>query len=74
MAASEKVKLPSGTPPIAVSEVTMESLIIDPVEEKKVLRKIDRVVMPLMFVVFFFQCRYSICPMTAVCLHYSLTS
>ncbi|KKA24965.1 Major facilitator superfamily transporter [Rasamsonia emersonii CBS 393.64] len=55
MAASEKVKLPSGTPPIAVSEVTMESLIIDPVEEKKVLRKIDRVVMPLMFVVFFFQ-------------------
>lgn len=33
--------------------------LIDPVEEKKVLRKIDRVVMPLMFVVFFFQCRYT---------------
>lgn len=37
-------------------EVTVE-YFIDPAEEKRVLWKIDRAVMPLMFVVFFFQCK-----------------
>jgi hypothetical protein len=30
---------------------------IDPAEEKKVVRKIDRVVLPLMCTVYFFQCK-----------------
>lgn len=33
---------------------------IDPDEERKVVRKLDAVIMPLMAVVYFFQCKKSI--------------
>ena len=35
--------------------------VIDPVEEKKVLRKLDRVILPLMALVYFFQCKRRNC-------------
>lgn len=31
---------------------------IDPEEERKLVRKLDRVIMPLMALVYFFHCRY----------------
>lgn len=38
-----------------------ESTVIplDPVEERAVVRKLDRVIMPLMAFVYFFQCEFS---------------
>lgn len=42
------------------SEESKEDLVvayhIDPEEEKAVLRKLDRVILPLMALVYFFQC------------------
>lgn len=35
------------------------SIVIDPAEEKNVLKKLDRVILPLMALVYFFQCIYS---------------
>lgn len=32
-------------------------LFIDPAEEKAVVRKLDRVILPIMAVVYFFQCQ-----------------
>lgn len=33
---------------------------IDPAEEKRVVRKLDMVIMPLMVLVYFFQCKSSL--------------
>lgn len=33
-------------------------LYIDPAEEKAVVKKLDRVIMPLMAIVYFFQCMH----------------
>lgn len=32
--------------------------VVDPEEEKQVLKKLDRVILPLMALVYFFQCKY----------------
>ena len=32
---------------------------IDPIDEKRVVRKLDRVILPLMAFVYFFQCYYT---------------
>lgn len=34
------------------------AIVIDPAEERAVLKKIDRVILPLMAFVYFFQCKY----------------
>lgn len=33
------------------------AIVIDPAEEKRVLAKLDRVILPLMALVYFFQCK-----------------
>jgi hypothetical protein len=37
---------------------TPTTMYIDPIEERKVIKKLDRVIMPLMAIVYFFQCMY----------------
>lgn len=39
--------------------------VIDPLEEKTVLRKLDRVILPLMALVYFFQCKREKSPDTS---------
>jgi hypothetical protein len=36
---------------------------IDPAEEKALVKKLDRVIMPVMAVVYFFQCEHSCSPL-----------
>jgi hypothetical protein len=51
MEKAEKLSLSDG-------EIQQSAVVhIDPAEEKKVVRKIDRVVLPLMCTVYFFQCK-----------------
>jgi hypothetical protein len=38
------------------SKETNNDIAIDPEAERKVVRKLDRVIMPLMAIVYFFQC------------------
>lgn len=40
---------------------------IDPVEEAKVVRKLDRVILPLMAFVYFFQCMLPVSPTALAC-------
>jgi hypothetical protein len=60
-------KLDAGTPEALEVELVagdVEYQAIDPVEEAKLVRKLDRVIMPLMAFVFFFQCTF--CPARSV--------
>lgn len=57
MAVQEKAPSEAQIQPQAVDEGSVEYLI-DPEEEKRVIRKIDRALMPLMFAIFFFQCQF----------------
>jgi hypothetical protein len=60
MSAPEKAPSDAGVrQPQAVDEGSVEYLI-DPEEEKRVIWKIDRAIMPLMFAIFFFQCQFSV--------------
>lgn len=54
-------KLDTGTPEAREVELVagdVEYQAIDPVEEAKLVRKLDRVIMPLIAFVFFFQCTF----------------
>lgn len=37
-----------------------EELFVDPEEEKALVKKLDRVIMPIMAIVYFFQCALSV--------------
>lgn len=55
---TEKIatEAPVQQPSTVEDEVEVE-YYIDPVEERKVLWKIDRTIMPILFITFFFQCK-----------------
>lgn len=62
---SEKMH-PTPTPTIHHEEIAEQkpsdelrvSYVIDPEEEKRVVKKLDRVILPLMALVYFFQCLF----------------
>jgi hypothetical protein len=43
---------------LAVRHETVALYVVDKEAEKKVVRKIDRVILPLMAFIYFFQCTY----------------
>jgi hypothetical protein len=55
MTVPEKAPSETYVQPQVVDEGSVEYLI-DAQEEKRVLRKIDRTILPIMFAIFFFQC------------------
>jgi hypothetical protein len=51
---ADEVVMPTGS---SISEGDLQTVTFGPEEEKRVTRRIDRVVLPLMCTVYFFQCK-----------------
>jgi hypothetical protein len=58
----------SGLAPVEITAIEPAvEYFIEPEEDKKVLWKIDRVVMPIMMIVLFFQCTPPLCVLEDMC-------